>query len=96
MYFPGKSGEYITKKGKEFEKMTDEARNVAAANEIRRFWTGILRDSESDMKDKLKVSELLAKDLGVFCESREEEPKEEFEKMTLKEKLSYIEKLKES
>ncbi len=77
--------------------MTNETKKVAAANEIRQFWTDILRDSESDMKDKLKVSELLAKDLGVFGENKEDEhPKENFEKMTLKEKLDYIEKLKES
>ena len=41
--------------------MTNETKKVAAANEIRQFWTDILRDSESDMKDKLKVSELLAR-----------------------------------
>ncbi len=76
--------------------MAQENTKEAGAREIRQFWTDILRDSQSEMKDKLKVSEYLAKDLGVFLEKEEETPKSEFEKMSLKEKLEYIEKLKNS
>lgn len=68
---------------------------TAAPKEILGFWTDILRSDESDLKDKLKVSEYLAKGLGVFSEAgKEEKPKSDEEKMSLKEKLEYIEKLK--
>ena len=78
-------------------KTTAEQKSTktAAAKEILGFWTDILRSEESDLKDKLKVSEYLAKGLGVFNESSKEiKPKSDEEKMSLKEKLEYIEKLK--
>ncbi len=54
-----------------------------------------MRNEESDLKDKLKVSEYLAKGLGVFSDGiNKEKPKSNEEKMSLKEKLEYIEKLK--
>lgn len=55
-----------------------------------------MRNEESDLKDKLKVSEYLAKGLGVFSDSGvgKEKTKSSEEKMSLKEKLEYIEKLK--
>lgn len=44
------------------------AENTAEVGEIRQFWTGIIRDREVKITDRLKASELLAKTYGVFME----------------------------
>ena len=45
---------------------------IASLEEIAIFWTEILRSEESDLKDKLKVSELLTKVLGGSIEVKAE------------------------
>ncbi|MBE6038570.1 MAG: hypothetical protein E7218_05125 [Anaerofustis stercorihominis] len=47
-------------------------RKIASLEEIAVFWTEILRSEDSDLKDKLKVSELLIKALGGSIEIKEE------------------------
>ena len=49
----------------------EENKIIYSANQLREFWTKILCDGESDMKNRLKASELLAKSQGVFIEKRE-------------------------
>lgn len=44
---------------------------IADAKERRRFWTSVMRDSNADMKDRLKASELSGKADGDFIERRE-------------------------
>jgi len=44
------------------------AEQIAEVEEIRRFWTDILRDEKSKPKDRLKASEYLGRTFGVFLE----------------------------
>ncbi len=69
-----------------------EAHDIADVTEITEFWTIVMRDEQTPLKDKLKVSELLAKAQGAFENSDEEDLKEDnaYDLMTLKEKLRFI------
>lgn len=49
----------------------EENNTIYSAKQLREFWTKILCDDESDMRNRLKASELLAKSQGVFIEKRE-------------------------
>nr|DAV36509.1 MAG TPA: Terminase small subunit [Caudoviricetes sp.] len=40
--------------------------HVATTTEIQTFWTDIMKDSDSSIKDRLRASELLAKAKGLF------------------------------
>ena len=40
--------------------------NIATRMEIQSFWTDIMKDTDSPMKDRLRASELLAKAKGLF------------------------------
>lgn len=42
--------------------------NTAKIEEIRVFWTTIMRDTKNRVPDRLKASELLAKTYGAFSE----------------------------
>ena len=42
---------------------------IADKNERLRFWTGVMRDKNEDMKHRLKASELLGKAQADFTES---------------------------
>lgn len=67
-------------------------KNVATLEEIAVFWTEILRDSESDLKDRLKVSELLSRfssDLSLNDDI------DDFRCMSLDECYEYIGKILE-
>lgn len=48
-----------------------ESAAVADAAERREFWTSVMRDSDGDMKDRLKASELLGRTGGDFIERSE-------------------------
>ena len=41
---------------------------IATMEEINEFWTGIVRDEDADIKDRLKASELRARAAGGFTE----------------------------
>jgi phage terminase small subunit len=58
----------------EYIKARNEQLNVeliADIMETKRFWTGIMRDEGSDMKDRLRASEFIAKTNGAFIEKKE-------------------------
>ncbi len=48
-----------------------ENNRIADMTEVKEFWTGILRDSEQRMQDRLKASEYIAKTNGAFLEKLE-------------------------
>ncbi len=67
----------------------------ATAPEILRFWTEIMRDESGELKDRLKVSELLAKALGAFGdEAAKPAADNPLSGMTLEEKFALIEKIR--
>lgn len=55
--------EYLDQRNEEISEAS-----TAEVAEIRRFWTGVLRDDTAKVADRLKASELLAKTYGVFLE----------------------------
>lgn len=44
---------------------------IASREDRQKFWTDVLKSPDSDMKDRLRASELLAKSEGDFLERRE-------------------------
>lgn len=42
------------------------AQNIADVEEVRRFWSIVIRDESAKSADRLKASELLARTYGVF------------------------------
>lgn len=71
---------------------------VAGIEEIILFWSELLRSENVDLKDKLKVSELLAKVQGAFSYNPSEEDETQnlgVEQMPLADKLALIERMKE-
>jgi phage terminase small subunit len=55
--------DYIMKRNKELDKST-----IADMQEVKEFWTNLLRDKKTDTKDRLKASELIAKTNGAFLD----------------------------
>lgn len=55
--------DYIRQRNKELDKNT-----IADMQEVKEFWTNLLRDKETDTKDRLKASELIAKTNGAFLD----------------------------
>lgn len=55
--------DYIRQRNKELDKDT-----IADMTEVKEFWTNLLRDKETDTKDRLKASELIAKTNGAFLD----------------------------
>jgi len=55
--------EYIAKRNKQLE-----SERIADIEEVREFWSKVLRDEGLEMKDRIKVSELIAKSHGAFLE----------------------------
>lgn len=53
--------EYLEQRNQEISET-----NTAQIEEIREFWTSIMRDCKSKTADRLKASELLAKTYGAF------------------------------
>ena len=69
--------------------------DVADMEEITAFWTSILRDEHAELRDKLKVSELLAK-IGRGADDVEADHETEgVEAMSLREKLKIIDRIKQ-
>lgn len=56
--------EYISEMNKKIEKT-----KIADMKEIQEFWTDAFRNSDLEMKDRIRTSELLAKVQGAFIES---------------------------
>ena len=52
---------------KELTKPLQDKR-IADIQEIRQFWTDVVRNNELDMKDRLKASEYIAKTNGAFID----------------------------
>ena len=69
-------------------------RKTATQKEIYEFWTLALRNEETDFKDELKVSELIAKCLGMFNSFGQADREEAPERMSLQEKLALIDRIK--
>lgn len=76
----GSSAEVNASKTIRIAKVADRIRGLAAetkdesiadARERQQFWTATLRDSELEMKDRLKASELLGKAHADFIERSE-------------------------
>jgi phage terminase small subunit len=45
-----------------------ENKRIANANEIKEFWSSVMREDAEKMNDRLKASELLAKSGGMFID----------------------------
>ena len=52
---------------KELTKPLQDKR-IADIQEIRQFWTDVVRNEDEDMKDRLKASEYIAKTNGAFID----------------------------
>ncbi len=68
---------------------------IADINEICVFWTQIMRDEDADIKERLKVSEYLAKARGLF--SGDEALKAEadpFSLLSVGERLALLEEIR--
>lgn len=55
--------EYIANKNKEIAND-----RIADMQEVKEFWTGILRSGTEETKDRLKASEMIAKTNGAFID----------------------------
>lgn len=49
-----------------------ESKKIATMQEVREFWTTVIRDEDTDMKDRIKVSELIGKSNGEFLDRVEQ------------------------
>lgn len=58
-----KVAEYIRNRNNEISNC-----RIADMREVKEFWSGIMRDSRQEMKERLKASELIAKTNGAFIE----------------------------
>jgi phage terminase small subunit len=58
--------QYIDKANKEIKNT-----RIADMKEVKEFWSNVLRGEESDMKDRLKASEFIAKTNGAFLDKIE-------------------------
>lgn len=58
---------YIIEYIKDLTKPSEDKR-IADMQEIRQFWTNVVRNEEEDMKDRLKASEYIAKTNGAFID----------------------------
>jgi len=55
--------DYIRQRNKEIDRDT-----IADMQEVKEFWTNMLRNRAADPKDRLKASELIAKTNGAFLD----------------------------
>jgi phage terminase small subunit len=55
--------DYIRQRNKEIDRDT-----IADMQEVKEFWTNVLRNKAADPKDRLKASELIAKTNGAFLD----------------------------
>lgn len=61
---------YIKEYIKERNKVLESAR-IADMEEVKEFWTNLLRNNKKDDKDRLKASEYIAKTNGAFLDKVE-------------------------
>ena len=54
------------------QSKVQQSATIADAQERKAFWTTVMRGEESELKDRLKASELLGKAGGDFIERREQ------------------------
>ena len=73
-----------------------QGESIADMREIARFWSEILRDDEAELKDKLKVSELLAKAQGGAAPKDSEKEPFDCSRLSLKEKGEILKRIRES
>lgn len=69
--------------------MNENTPPVATLEEIAIFWTGILRSEQSDLKDRLKVSELLSRYADEPAKNTDDE------NMSMEEMYGYINMIRE-
>ena len=55
--------DYIRQRNKELDRDT-----IADMQEVKEFWTNVLRNKAADLKDRLKASEFIAKTNGAFLD----------------------------
>lgn len=74
-YARGRSHELLANVGikKYLDKRNEaiESEKIADMKEIKEFWTSLLRDDGTDVKDRLKASEYMAKTRGAFIDKQE-------------------------
>jgi len=58
--------EYIEERNKQLE---DD--RIVSMEEVKRFWSDTIRDTEADLKHRLKASEYIAKTNAAFIEKQE-------------------------
>jgi phage terminase small subunit len=58
--------QYIEERNKQLE-----SDRIASMEEVKRFWTNTMRNEESDLKDRLKASEYIAKTNAAFIEKQQ-------------------------
>jgi phage terminase large subunit len=71
-------------------------RYKAGKREIYAFWTSVLRDENAEIKDRIRISELLAKAMDLFSPPmpKEAKPTDAQKEMSLEEKLEMIQRIK--
>ena len=55
--------EYLREKTKELDK-----KKIATMEEVQQFWASVLRSDEMDIRERIKVSELIARSQGGFID----------------------------
>lgn len=58
--------EYVEKRNREVSNS-----RIAGIQEVKEYWTSVMRGEEEKTQDRLKASEFLAKTLGAFLERQE-------------------------
>jgi phage terminase small subunit len=48
-----------------------DSKYIADLEEVKSFWTEIMRDKDTELKDRLKASEYIARTAGAFLDKRE-------------------------
>jgi phage terminase small subunit len=43
-----------------------ESKRISTAEDVQRFWSSVMNDTNEQMKNRLRASELLAKAQGIF------------------------------
>ena len=59
--------EYIEEKNKELD-----AEKIADMQEVKEFWTSVVRNDENTLNERIKASELIAKTYGAFLDRVEQ------------------------
>lgn len=57
------------------------ASHIYSAEQLKAFWSGLVRNEDVEVKDRLKASESLGKALGLFVQKTEVELKDNYEEV---------------